>query len=229
MKNVLALLAVAGLASVASATTYTDAQNELFDNNFGHLDITSVDVTHDANFVTFTINVRASLDDTNWGKYCIGIDTGAPGGTSANGWARNVSWGGAGIDWFAGTWADDGGSNFGAELRSAANVVPAAPDYATWLSNFPGTGSSTGTQQVFSISRATLGLTGNDTFSFDIFSSGGGGSDPGVDHLSRSDAATPGWGDQSVSGQFLSYTIPTPGAAAVLGLGGLLAARRRRA
>jgi uncharacterized protein (TIGR03382 family) len=229
MKKAFALLALCGLAGVASATTYNDAQNELFDNSFGHLDITSVDVTHDATNITFTINVRSSLDDTAWGKYCIGIDTGAAGGSPNNGWGRNVSWGGGGIDWYLGTWADDGGNNFGGELRSVAGFAPAMPDYATWLGNFPGTGSSTGTQQVITVSRAALGLTGDGTFCFDVFTTGGGGSDPGVDHLSRSDMATPGWGDQSTSGTFLCYTIPAPGAAALLGLGGLVMARRRRA
>ncbi len=230
MKKALALLAVAGLASAAQASvTFTDSQNDLFDNGFGHLDISSVEVSHDATNITFTINVRSSLDDTNWGKYCIGIDTGVAGGDAGNGWARPVSWNGQGIDWYVGSWADDNGGNFGAELRSPTGFLPNGPDYATWLNNFPGSGSSIGTQQIITISRAALGLTGDSSFCFDVFTSGGGGGDPGVDHLSRSDLATTDWGVGSVSGNFLCYTIPTPGAAALLGLGGLVASRRRRA
>lgn len=231
MKASLILAGVGALAMGAAAsaqTTYTDEQNDLFDNGFGHLDIASVTVSHTDTTVTFQINVRSSLDDTSWGKYCIGIDTGAAGGDPGNGWGRNVNWNGQGIDWYVGSWADDGGNNFGGELRDPAHWAPNAPNYATWMGNFPGSGSSTGTTQSITLDRAALGLLGDQSFRFDIFTTGGGGSDPGVDHLSRADQATPGWGDPSVAGEFRVYTIPTPGAVMVLGLGGLLAGRRRR-
>jgi YidC/Oxa1 family membrane protein insertase len=75
---------------------------------------------------------------------------------------------------------------------------------------------------------SSLGLSIGDTFRFDVISTGGG-FDPGVDHLSRNDFATDNWGTQSVGGSFLSYTvIPSPGALALLGMGGLMAGRRRR-
>jgi hypothetical protein len=77
------------------------------------------------------------------------------------------------------------------------------------------------------LSRALMGLTGNGTFTFDVLTTGGG-ADPGVDHLSRADQSTPGWGTTSVAGSFLSYTIPAPGAAGLLALAGLAASRRRR-
>jgi uncharacterized protein (TIGR03382 family) len=223
MRTALALALVAGLASVASAqATYTDSQNELFNNGFGHLDITSVNVSHDANNITFVINVRDSLDASDWGKYCLGIDTGAVGGNAGNGWGRNISWGtGQGIDCWVGSWVDSGG---GAELRNPLNLIG-----ATYNNDFQGSVSDGGTVRTIVLSRAALGLTGNDTFRFDVVSTAGGGGDPGVDHLSRSDMATSDWGVQSTAGQFLTYTIPTPGALALVGLGGLVAARRRRA
>ncbi len=232
MKKVLGLLVVAGLASVAQASvTYTDAQNDMFDNGFAHLDISSVDVSHTASTITFVINVRGSIDagagGSNWGKYCIGIDTGAVGGASDNGWGRNVSWGSNGIDFWVGAWADNSFPfGMGGELRSQPGgaLVDATYTTGTMIS-----GSTATFSQTITLSRAALGLTGDDTFRFDVLSTGGGGGDPGVDHLSRSDLATSDWSVQSTSGDFLSYTIPTPGAAALLGLGGLVAARRRRA
>jgi MYXO-CTERM domain-containing protein len=73
-----------------------------------------------------------------------------------------------------------------------------------------------------------MGLSAGQTFYFDVATSGGG-NDPGVDHLSRSTPATPGWGTASIAGPFLSYTVtPAPGAVALLGVAGLIGARRRR-
>ncbi len=232
MKTVFAVLAAAGLATAASATTYTDSQNELFDNGMGHMDITSVDVTHDANFITFAINLRGSIDagtgGTDWGKYCIGIDTGAVGGDTSNGWGRNVNWGsGQGIEFWVGSWVDSGG---GAELRqmSGANDNSNTLLDATYSTNTLINASQTAFTRTITVSRSAIGMAGNGTFRFDVLTTGSN-FDPGVDHLSRSDAATDGWGTQSVAGQFLSYTIPTPGALALMGMGGLVAARRRRA
>ncbi|QOJ01414.1 MAG: hypothetical protein HRU70_13320 [Phycisphaeraceae bacterium] len=231
MKTLCAAMIVAGLASVASADIYTDSHNDLFDNGFANLDITQVEVTHDATNIYFAITLRGNIDDTTWGKYCIGINTGAPGGDTTNGWGRNVSWNGQTINYWVGTWADDGGNGFGGELRqmtgnnNGSNTLLAA----TYINGGDGIigGTATGFVQFISVSRASLGLTGNDAFTFDILTTGNG-ADPGVDHLSRSDPATGGWGETSVAGEFLRYQIPSPGAAALLGLGGLLAARRRR-
>ncbi|HLP85492.1 MAG TPA: hypothetical protein VK157_14180 [Phycisphaerales bacterium] len=233
MKKVLALIAVAGLASAANAAvTYTDTQNDLFDNGFGHLDITSVDVSHTATTITFEINVRGSIDagagGSNWGKYMIGIDTGAAGGASDNGWTRPITWsGGQGIDFWIGTWADNGFPfGMGGELRSQPG---GALLDATYTSGTLISGSTAAFKQTITVSRAALGLTGNDTFRFDVMSSGGGGGDPGVDHLSVAGLATTDWSVGSTSGTFASYTIPTPGVLALAGIGGLVATRRRRA
>ncbi|MBC8201426.1 MAG: alpha amylase C-terminal domain-containing protein [Planctomycetes bacterium] len=54
---------------------------------------------------------------------------------------------------------------------------------------------------------ATLGLVIGDTIRFDIATSRDEVTDPGVDHLSRSDQATDGWGTPSASGEFLEYTL----------------------
>jgi hypothetical protein len=157
----------------------------------------------------------------------IGIDTGAAGGASDNGWTRPINWtGGQGIDFWVGTWADNGGYGMGGELRSQPGGALLDATYTTGLLI---SGSTSNFKQTITLSRAALGLTGDDTFRFDVMSSGGGGSDPGVDHLSRSDLATSDWSVASDSGTFLSYTIPSPSVLALAGMGGLVAARRRRA
>jgi MYXO-CTERM domain-containing protein len=62
-----------------------------------------------------------------------------------------------------------------------------------------------------------------------VVTTGGGGGDPGVDHLSLATIATPNWQTGSSSGAFLDYHVePAPGTVAVVGLAGILAARRRR-
>ncbi|MFO0857087.1 MAG: hypothetical protein U0640_07000 [Phycisphaerales bacterium] len=237
MKKVLALLAVAGLASAAQASvTFTDSQNDLFDNGLAHIDIASVDVSHDANWITFVVNTRGSLDPgnggTGWGKFCIGIDVPSNAtNDTTNGWARNINWNGQAIDFWVGTWTDNNGFGMGGELRTMSGNDDGSNTLtdATYTTGTMIQGSTAAFSQTIRLSRAALGLTGDGTFCFDVLSTGGDGGNPGVDHLSRSTAATPGWGDASTAGTFLCYTIPTPGAAALLGLGGLVAARRRRA
>lgn len=221
-----ALIAGLALGSSAMANPYIDATSELFDNGFTHLDIVSVSVSHTATHMTFDVLLNGNINATNWGKYCIGINTGAPGADTTNGWGpRPVSWNGQAINYWVGTWADTGG-----EVRqmSGANDGSNTLIDATYNGGTQMSVTALGFHQVITFSRASIGFTGNGTILFDVLSSGGGNGDPGVDHLSRSDMSTPGWGTPSVAGQFLSYTIPTPGSIALIGLGGLAAIRRRR-
>lgn len=225
---VMGAIALAGLAQVAAAqVTYNDSTFDVFDNPpdspYDHLDISSVVVSHDVSNIYFTINVRGNADNRDWAKFCIGIDTGAAGGDAGNGWGRNVSWSGQGIDFWIGSWVDGGG---GAELRGAGGWGLLAATYngdPTINQSFNGAR----TERSIVVSRALLGLTGNDAFRFDVITTGGG-ADPGVDHASNAAMATPGWGTTSEAGEFLRYQIPTPGAVALMGLGGLLVGRRRR-
>lgn len=241
-KTTMSVALMALLAGGASADIFTDntgnhldggdVHDFFYSQGFTHLDITSVEVTNDNDFIYFDIAVDADIDATNWGKYLVGFDTGRNDGdnsTDPGSWNRNVDWG-RGVTDFIGSWADDGGSGAGAELRSwdgsAWNLTA-----ATWNGDAgimgDDSGHAAGIQRV-AVSIASLGLTIGDTFEFDVFSTGGG-NDPGVDHLSRADYATDDWGVQSIAGQFLSYTIvPAPGALALLGMGGIATLRRRR-
>ena len=219
---------LAMIAGVAQADVYTDATDDLHATfaGFDHLNIASVEVTNDASFIYFSITTAGDLDASNWGKYIIGMDTGRNAGDTGNPWGRNVDWG-RGITDFVGSWADDGGTGAGVDLRSW--------DGSAWN----GTGGASGDDsmhaagvQKIAISLAPLGLSNGSVIEFDVFSTGGG-ADPGVDHLSRSDYSTDDWGNTSLSGQFLSYTVqvvPLPGSAAIalLGLAGLASIKRLR-
>lgn len=218
MKNVLALVAVAGLATAAqAAVTYNDAQNDLFDNGFANLDITSVVVSHDATNLYVRVNTRGFQ---NWTKYMMYFRTSnTVDETNSNGWNRPVTLN-TNIDRYVGSWVDQPNTN---QQNWSFDGLQWNLDNTT--SNDQ---SQTGSNAVtFTISRSFLGLTGNGTVFFDVATSGGG-NDPGVDHLSQSGPATSGWGSPSSTGQFAAYVIPAPGAFALLGLGGLVAGRRRR-
>ena len=235
-KALISTAIIAGLSGLAGATVYTDnvgnelAGGDLADffqsQGFDHLDLVQVEITDDGTNITFDIQANADLDATNWGKYALGINNGSGPSDAGNGWGRNIDWGnGQEITHWVATWADDGGSGIGGQVWDY--------DGANW-NNSAGLFSSDDSQhasghQIFTVALADLGLSAGDTFTFDVVTTGGGGGDPGVDHLSDFGVATPDWSTTSVGGQQLSYTVtPTPGALALLGLGGLVATKRRR-
>ena len=213
----LTLLAVGLLATAAHAgfagnsQTYTDSQNDLFDNGLGNLDIASVTLADDGVNLTISVTTR---DFQSWTKYMMYFDT-ASGGTNSNGWSRPVNLT-SDIEHYIGSWVDAPSDN--AQFWSWGG---------SWNQTGTLTNSVSGTTVSWTMSLASLGVAAGQTFYFDIATSGGG-NDPGVDHLSRSDLATGGWGEASTSGAFLAYTtVPTPGAIALLGLAGLAGRRRR--
>jgi hypothetical protein len=216
MKRTLLVTAVAAtLASVASADSYMDSTFDLFDNGFDNLDITGVDMSDDGVNMTISITTRGYQ---SWTKYMMYFNTTA-GGTTSNAWSRPVNLSGAEIDYYIGSWVDASPNN--------SQLVTWTGAAWNWGSEHYLTNSVAGNTVSWTFSLASMGLSAGQTIYFDVATSGGG-NDPGVDHLSRSDAATPGWGTESVAGNFLAYTtVPTPGALALLGLAGLAGRRRR--
>jgi len=202
---------VASVASAASADSYTDASLDLFDNGLDNLDITGVNMSDDGVNLTIAVTTRGFQ---NWTKYMMYFNT-TGAGTTSNGWARPVNLT-SNIDYYVGSWVDAPSDN--AQFWSWTGA---------WNQTGTLTNSVSGNTVSFTMSLASLGLSAGQTIYFDVATSGGG-NDPGVDHLSRSDAATPGWGTASTSGNFLAYTtVPAPGAIALLGLAGLAGRRRR--
>jgi hypothetical protein len=212
MKRSLIVCAIAAsVASAASADSYTDASLDLFDNGFDNLDITGVNMSDDGVNLTIAVTTRGFQ---NWTKYMMYFNT-TGAGTTSNGWARPVNLT-SNIDYYIGSWVDAPSDN--AQFWSWTGA---------WNQTGTLTNSVSGNTVSFTMSLASLGLSAGQTIYFDVATSGGG-NDPGVDHLSRSDAATPGWGTASTSGNFLAYTtVPAPGAIALLGLAGLAGRRRR--
>ena len=147
------LCAALGLFSVLSVSSradiYNDATNDLFDNGFSNLDITSVEVTNNATTITFKVTTRAFQ---NWTKYLIWIDT--PGRTNApannNGWGRPANLaGGEGADFFIGSWVDATTNNI--QLWNWNGTLWAGPASYTTVNS--------GNTVSYTIPLSTLGLS----------------------------------------------------------------------
>ena len=185
-----------------------------------------MEILNDATDISFNITLTGDPIATDWGKYLVAIDSGPGGDTAGNGWGRPISMS-SGMDYWIGTWADSGN---GAETYSW-NGAAWDMDNATY--NPPSdisVPSKTANSISFTTSLASLGLSINDTFVFDVFVAGGGGTDSANDALSDPNMSIADWGGPYDSTSALSYlVIPEPSTFAMIfvGLGALVARRFR--
>ena len=226
MKKLFSLAILLGLATFSSlrADVNTDAINDTAPfANYANLDISSVTITNTATDLNFVIGLNGSIvPPTDWGKYMVAIDSVAGGDVTGNGWARPISMP-SGMDYWIGSWVDGGDPQRQLWRYSG-----------TWdMTNSFGNIRS-GNTVSFSVALSDLGLSVGDTFTFDVFSSGGG-NDTAIDALSlNTPTVTGGWGNPFASNSTLTYTItgvPEPSSVLALSLVGLLGAtcgRRRR-
>ncbi|MFT3785750.1 MAG: PEP-CTERM sorting domain-containing protein [Tepidisphaeraceae bacterium] len=212
-------------APLVSAATFLDSQNDNFDGN-SNMDIAVVDVSNTASTITFTVTTRGSLaSPSDWGKYCIGIDTGAGTGDFGNAnvgnpWGRNIIMA-SGMDAWVGSWVDSGG---GAQAWKYSAGV--------WSQGASATPTLTSTSTTFTLPLADFGLSVGQTILFDVYSTGGNGGDSANDASSNPLQSTSGWGGPYVTpagtGHSYSILVPEPTTIAGLATVGLLALRRRK-
>ena len=232
---------VAGLVGLmavsASAAIYNDSTGDIdpgIATGGGTLDILSMEVTHNATDLMFSLTLNGNITTTDWGNFMIGISTGGTGTPTGNGWARpiNLDSPSTDMDFWIGSWVNaGGGSQFWSYNGTSWNNNGAL---STVGGSYSFVAGSTSTID-YMVPLANLGLSSGDTFYFDAYSSGGGSSDSAVDALSNPSVSITAW-DQTYtsSGSTLSsYTvtaIPEPATMSLLGLGALsmLGLRRRR-
>ena len=204
MKKTLAILAVAGLASVASAQTFPGVGVGAIPDNTGStgggLDITfAVSGTSVGNSLD---NVTLSLTHT-WAGDIVAVLT-APNGDNVQVLGRLGSTTAGGV----GSSGDFTGGPY--VMTEGGTAMPTSGNVAA------------GTYARFSVNPA-VGAPATDADTYSVFT---GDDLNGTWHLFVSDWAGSDTGSVSAA----SITIvPAPGALALLGLGGLAAARRRRA
>ncbi len=191
-------LASSGAALAQTTQHYTDATGEIAVGTFPHLDINAVDVTVDAAAanITFKISLQGNPSSPNWGKYMIGIRS-SPGGTTTScGWGgRPISMAGGMTHWI-GCWMD-GGTGTNTYVYNGS-----------WVAGTAGALSSDATSLSVTLPVTALALSPGETFSFDVYSSGGGGGDTAVEALSAATPSATGWGAAYSTGAVGAATNP---------------------
>lgn len=202
--SLLSALALIPLASAQTTVNYPDATGEVAvpGNPFPHLDITSVDVTVNAaaTTITFKINLAGDPTTTSWGKYCVGIRSNPIGGDSAgNGWSRPIAFS-SGMTHWLGSWVDNGSPPANGQVFTYSGV--------TWTGGAFQTVTRDASSVSITVPVGTLSLDAGETFTFDVYTTGGGGGDGAVDALSASSASISNWGDSFTTTAPLSFTMP---------------------
>lgn len=229
------------LALSAQAATYNDSTNDIdagISSGGGTLDIVSMEVTHNATDLMFSLTLNGNITTTDWGNFMIGIATGGSGTTTGNGWVRpiNLDSPSGGMDYWIGSWVSlpgPGGSQFWSYDGSSWSNTGALSVVGGSYTMTPGVQSVL----AYTVPLSTLGVGNGDTFYFDAYTSGGGGTDSAVDALSNPNVSITSWSQAYTSstngGGLSSYTlsaIPEPATMSLIGLGvlGGLGFRRRR-
>jgi hypothetical protein len=157
-----AALMVAGALNAVPGVVYNDAANDIdpgITTGGGTLDLLSMEVSHTATDIVFSLTVNGSVNSVDWGKFMIGIST--PGGdktTTGNGWSRPINFASnGGMNYWVGSWVDSGG---GSQLWSNGA--------SGWSGPASNAGFSfSGNNITYTISRAAIGMSGDGTFFFD--------------------------------------------------------------
>ena len=217
------VLGTVAFGAEGSTSPYTDSAGDIdagINNGNGTLDILGMEITTVGSDLNFKLTVNGNVATTDWGKFMIGIGSyNAPiGTTTGNGWGRPINLQytpdgfptPGGMDYWIGSWVDGGG---GSQLWSWDGAAWTGPASLTSFSFTPGATSDIN----YTVSLSSLGLNPGDQFTFDAYSSGGGGTDSAVDALANPNVSITSWSQTYTSkpvtfggGGLNSYTVPVP-------------------
>jgi hypothetical protein len=235
-------LGSAAFGAEGSTSPYTDASGDIdasINSGNGTLDILGMEVSNTATDLNFKLTVNGNISTTDWGNFMIGIGSyNLPfGTTTGNGWNRPINLQytpdgfptPAGMDYWIGSWVNSGG---GAQLWTWDGAAWTGPASLTSYSFTSGTTSDIN----YTVSLSALGLSPNDQFTFDAYSSGNGNNDTAIDALANPNVAVTGWNETYTSkpvtfggGGLNSYTVtavPEPATWAIAAVAGVAAAGR---
>src|SRR5262245_28597094 len=195
LKVLTASVAALALSGVAMADVYTDATGDLAATftGFNHLDIASMNVTNDATQISFRFTLVGDVTATDWGKYCVAINSRAGGDPASNGWVRPISMP-IGMDTWLGSWVDGGNGFENRQWNGSGWTLAGATYNGTPGMSITKTAGSP-SDVVLTLNFADLGLNIGDTFFFDAFATAGGGGDGAVDSLANPHPSIQNWGD----------------------------------
>lgn len=210
MKKLLMTVFTAAMLMPAGAATYNDLTNDTV-LAAPNQDIASLEVSNNLADVVMTLTM--AVNNPGWGNYMVGIKTPAAPASTTNPWGRPITFSSTPINYWIGTWTDVGGGNQIWSFNGTSWSQTGS------LSSF--VFSSTTNQAVMTFSLASMGLTTNDSISFDVFSSGTGGGDAAIDSLNDPNVTTSNWSGSYNSTLSSSYQlVPEPSTYALLALGG---------
>jgi hypothetical protein len=180
-------------------SSYNDGTGEVGvpGGTYPQLDIVSVTVTASpaTNQITFRIVLDGDPTAPDWGNYMIGLKSGSGGAVSGTGWSgRPINYP-SGMTHWIGTW-NTGGEiwTFAGSWTRTGNVTP-VKDSAT-------------KSVTLTIPFGALALSSGETFTFDVYTSGGGGTDSAVDALSAPATSISQWNEAFSSTAPLQFTMP---------------------
>lgn len=218
--SITAVLAVAMLS--AKAATYNDPGGiGDFTGGSAFLDMSSVDVNNDANNLYFTVNLGGDPTTASWANYLVGISENLYGGVggdlSTSTYGEPIQMSVGGLDYFVG----------GYPYYGTGELL--IWDGSAWSSGSGPTSSETTSSVTITVPLSSVGLSGGQSFTFDVWTQSSGNSV--LDALS--DGVSRTWNNNpfDTGANALSYTVssvPEPVTSALLGLGTLLMILRRR-
>jgi hypothetical protein len=205
------LVGAVGVPAVPVQTAFPDSVGDVFHAaEEPHFDLVSVGLSNDQTDLLIEVRVAGPIDvggSTDEARILFFFDT-RSGGNPGNPWGRQINTG-RNSDFFLGSWTDNGGGFIlyewggggGWQLRHASfdNTGSVSQDLSD---------SQAGIVR-YRVPMDRLGLSPSSSIAFDVVTTNDRGQsfEPGLDHLSNPQTATPDYATASQAGLFRTHTL----------------------